>query len=265
MKNIKKILAPVYGDQDLAAHPFFLGGYINFGYWDGIPISGKISIKNRIKASQVLYQQLLDLLELSKEDRVVEIACGHGLGSVMTVNKFQVKKMVGVDITPEQIQRARKNHQKLIGLSSRLSFQVGQADRTGLKSKAFTKMFSLEAAQHFPSIENFLKEAKRILKKGGRLGICTFFPETRRSLQDMKKLVPQLDQKMHPMLPIDEVLQLAIRLKFKVIRLERIGQQVFPGFDQWIKHSGQKEEWGHVWLKAYQHGLMDYFNLILEV
>ncbi len=264
MQKLKQIISSVYGQQDLGAHPYFLGGYINFGFWRNIPITKSISIQNRIKASRALYFQLFELLNLGKEDIVLEIACGHGLGSAIALTQFGVKQVVGLDITPEQVDRAKKKHALLIKKTKALSFCARSADKTNLPSKKFTKIFSIEAAQHFPSMKAFLLECKRLLKNKGQVGITTFFPESNKSLKEMKRVIPELDLKMHPMTPLDHFFRLIYETDFRLLHFERIGSQVFPGFHRWTKESGKKEKWGPVWHKAYQHRLIDYVNIILE-
>ena len=51
-----ELRARMYGPQDLSSLPLFAGGFINFGYWRGIPLDGELSVEQRISSQQQLYR-----------------------------------------------------------------------------------------------------------------------------------------------------------------------------------------------------------------
>src|SRR5438067_1553403 len=105
MIALKQLVSEIYGSQDLAAHPFFRGGYINFGYWKNLSIRENISPEDRIEASAALYKYLFSLMELSPGESALEVGCGQGMGCALLLETVGVKKVLGIDITPEQISR----------------------------------------------------------------------------------------------------------------------------------------------------------------
>ena len=60
-----ELRARMYGPQDLSSLPLFAGGFINFGYWRGIPLDGELSVEQRISSQQQLYRLVLRALDVS--------------------------------------------------------------------------------------------------------------------------------------------------------------------------------------------------------
>lgn len=119
-------------------------------------------------------------------------------------------------------------------------------------------------AQHFPSVQRFLAETWRVLKSGGRLGVTKFFAESASALLEMKQQIPELYLEMNPISPIEDLMESAGGLGYKPIILERIGPDVFAGFQLCVEVTGCSDDWGPIWDKAYKLGLHDYFVVILE-
>jgi len=262
MAKLNELLKSIYGDSDLGDHPFFTGDYINFGYWSDVNINAKISETDRSHASQVLYIHLLDALQLNSADEVCEIGIGHGAGTLLALAKYGVKFANGIDLQPQQIDREHKLLKKNKCDFSRVLLAQGSAEKTGLLNLSVTKIFSVEAAHHFPSIELFVKECHRILKAGGKLGFTTLFPISSEALKKLPEEVPDLDLVLHPMIPIDQIEKIILQYGFKIEKLEKIGKNVFPGFQKWVDQTQQKESWGSIWLDAYRRNLIDYFLLV---
>jgi ubiquinone/menaquinone biosynthesis C-methylase UbiE len=142
-----------------------------------------------VLASYNLYELLFNRIEANPNHHVGEIGCGRGLGCVHFFNVKKPARIVGVDLNPMQIERARSLHNEIVQQNSkRLEFIVGAADQTGLASKSLDVVYSLEAAQHFPSFENFAKEVDRILKANGQFVVCTFFAQ-KAGLNDQLKSI----------------------------------------------------------------------------
>ena len=53
-------LRRAYGEGDLAALPVFAGGFINFGYWAGIPLDGELTVEQRVASQRALYDLVVD-------------------------------------------------------------------------------------------------------------------------------------------------------------------------------------------------------------
>lgn len=262
MSDLEKILYSIYGENDLAEHPFFTGEFINFGYWPDIAMSPEISVSERTKASRNLYAHLFECLDIKDSDQLCEIGFGHGLGLLMAAEKFSVKNCYGVDMQREQVERAGSILKRAGILSEKIQLRQGRADNTGLATGSVSVVYSVEAAHHFPDFGQFLSESARILRPNGTVGLTTLFPTSDAALQKLPEVVPDLDLKMHPMISMQEIQRLIPQYGFKLVSLTSIGADVFPGFQKWIDQTGRVESWGPIWLKAFEHGLIDYYVLI---
>jgi ubiquinone/menaquinone biosynthesis C-methylase UbiE len=260
----EKLLLKTYGWNDLAKMPAFQGGYINFGYWKGIaPKKEAITREERIKASEALYDLVLSHLQIQADDQVVEVGSGRGNGCVKIAKTLKPALITGIDITPQQIGRTKKIHRFFLRKTPSVVFEVGSADALPLDNESCTKIFSIEAAQCFPSIVAFAKEAWRVLKPGGRLVIAAHFATGEKGYQALKKLIPTVEQGVDRLIPIQEVRSAFSQSKFKEISFENIGEFVFEGFNQW-RSSVKDAEWGHNIVQAYKDGHMGYYLIVLE-
>lgn len=262
--TINKFLIETYGTHDLAEKPAFQGGYINFGYWKDMTLSKPITKEERIKASEALYELVFTYLNIQKEDNVAEIGCGRGNGCALLTEKWRPASIVGIDIIPQQIERANMTHKKVIKhYAPSLSFQVGSSDALPFPDNSQTKIFSVEAAQCFPSMSAFAKEAWRVLKPGGCLVVTAHFATTEEGYQALRKLIPTVDLGVDRLIPIEDVRRAFQKTGFKEINFETIGKQVFEGLQKW-RLNVQDVEWASNYFVSYQKGHLNYYLLILQ-
>lgn len=257
-------LLETYGPNDLAERPAFQGGYINFGYWEEIlPKTGPITKEERIRASEALYDLVLDYLNVEDKDWVLEVGCGRGNGCVKVLRQNNPFFVAGIDVTPDQITRANKIHKDQKFPDIFLSFQVGSSESIPFSDEIFTKIYSIEAAQCFPSMLNFAEEAWRVLEKGGHLVISAPFATGESAFQILRKLIPTIDQGVDLMIPIDEIRQSFLQVGFKEIDFESIGMYVFEGFNKW-RSQVEDAGWVENYYKSYLDGNIDYYLLNLK-
>lgn len=264
MGDLDDLLDSIYGENDLGEHPFFTGEFINFGYWKDIDLGRSISIDDRSKASRALYALLLDALDLSAGDKVCEIGIGHGVGVQMALMDYRVEFAYGVDLHQEQVERARQLLRRAQLDTERFHLEKASASSTGLPESSVSKIFSVEAAHHFPSMIGFAEEVSRVLVSGGALGITTLFPVSSSALERLPSEVPDLDLVLHPMLPVDQVKDCFSSCGLSVERLESIGNEVFPGFQKWVSQAKVQESWGPIWMEAFEKGLIDYYLFVFR-
>jgi cyclopropane fatty-acyl-phospholipid synthase-like methyltransferase len=260
--HLYKPILETYGSNNLAEQPPFQGGYINFGYWKGIFDSNKsyITIDDRIKASFALYKLIIDNLNIESKDRVLEVGCGLGYGCKYVAENYHISNLTCIDITPQQIERAKTIHKQL---SNNINFEVSSADSTNKPSGSYSKIYSVEAAQYFPSMSNFAKEAFRLLEPNGRLVLTAHFSTNQKGYEATKRLLPTVAQDIDRMIPISEVRQAFKEAGFHELKIESIGQYVFQAFDQWISQV-EDAPWAQNIYKLYLDGHIDYYVLVLQ-
>ncbi|MGW1072044.1 SAM-dependent methyltransferase [Streptomyces sp. NPDC002537] len=97
-----------YGPADLGSMPLFGGGFINFGYWQGIDLDRPLTEHDRISSQRAMYRQVLDGLAPVEGLRAVEVGCGLGAGAAVALEEYGFAHVTGMDIHPQQLERASR-------------------------------------------------------------------------------------------------------------------------------------------------------------
>ncbi|KAK3603291.1 hypothetical protein CHS0354_007620 [Potamilus streckersoni] len=88
----------------------------------------------------------------------VDVGCGSGQ-STLPLGKY-FKKVIGVDISQEQIKHAPQN-------ISNISFQVGQSEDLNFLKNDTVDLITVAQALHWMDLDKFYPEVERTLKPGG--------------------------------------------------------------------------------------------------
>lgn len=118
---------------------------------------------DRIRADHVARYEFAATL-LRETSTILDIACGVGYGSRILAERTNCQQIIGMDISTEAITYGRKfyAHQKI-------EFREGDCLATGLPAASVDAVVSFETIEHIPDAPGFLREARRILRPGGRL------------------------------------------------------------------------------------------------
>jgi MPBQ/MSBQ methyltransferase len=246
----------MYSGADLSKLPIFQGGFINFGYWPNPFFDDrKITIAERIACSKEMYRVMGDLLGILQNQNILEVGCGLGYGSAFLSQEYKPKLVVGLDISPEQIARAKKYQVSGI-LDGKLRFALGEAESLPFLDNSFDYIVSVEAAQHFESIDLFSKEASRILKPDGKFVMTSFFPKSKEGVRALNAIVP--DYHIHgSQSTVDEVKE-KISAHMGNVKITSIGENVWHGFSKWLDQIGYESQWSKIWPALYKKDLVDY-------
>jgi arsenite methyltransferase len=108
------------------------------------------------------------LAPLNPGDAVLDIGCGAGVDSWVAAHLVGAGgKVVGLDVTPAMVERARA-HLVRLGLAN-VTFQVGEAEALPFPEGTFNAVISNGVFNLTLNKEKALKETHRVLKPGGRL------------------------------------------------------------------------------------------------
>jgi tocopherol O-methyltransferase len=144
------------GDRDLALH---------HGYYDA---SARTHSAALIRMNEVLARYA----GISRDDRVLDAGCGYG-GSAIWLAHHVGCSVVGLNIVPFQTERARRLAAER-GLACRARFLLADHSHTPFADRSFDVVWGLESVVHAESQEQFIREAARLLRPGGRLLIAEY-------------------------------------------------------------------------------------------
>ncbi|MGW7245298.1 methyltransferase domain-containing protein [Streptomyces decoyicus] len=256
-----------YGPADLSSMSLFGGGFINFGYWQGIGLDQPLTEHDRISSQQAMYHHVLAALAPVEEPRALEVGSGLGVGCAVALEEYGFAHVTGMDIHPQQLKRAEQANADLLARrAEQLRFAHGAAESMPFAEGEFDCLYSVEAAQHFRDLDAFARETARVLRPGGRAIIASFFvpdadparPERLAELLDtystgldIAHTIPQLTGSLE-------------RAGLTGVRATPIGASVWPGWDRWLARMWEPGTWPRNFLRAYREGTLDYFTVTAQ-
>ncbi len=176
-----------------------LGEHFHFGCFAG-------DVRESIaEATQRLIERSAHKLQLSHEDRLVDIGCGVGGPARWLAAKYGCQVLaisnsqVGV-ATAESLRPVSEERERLL-----VTYLCADALSNGLPSEHFDVVWCMEAAHLFENKSPLISECFRLLKPNGRLMLCDLvlgasYPITH-SRQQFKSLI-RLRQAFGPVFPV---------------------------------------------------------------
>ncbi len=140
-ENISRMIG--YGDEEFAAAP----EGANLGLGCGNPVA---------------------LASLKEGETVLDLGCGAGFDCFLAANKVGKKgKVIGVDMTPEMLDKARENARK--GNYKNVEFRLGEIENIPAADNSVDAVISNCVINLAPDKKRVFREAFRVLKPKGRL------------------------------------------------------------------------------------------------
>jgi ubiquinone/menaquinone biosynthesis C-methylase UbiE len=114
-------------------------------------------------------------------ERILDIGTGTGTLSIAAVRRWPQVRVTAVDASAGMIEVAAAESDRLLTPDQRrrLSFRVAFADEMGLADASFDAAVSSFVLQLVPNRYRALREAHRVLVRGGRLAYVTWLADDR--------------------------------------------------------------------------------------
>jgi len=142
------------------------GPDMHYGYWEK-------GVKNQKQASRRMNEKVVEKINITKDDYVLDAGCGIGGNAVWLAQTFGCK-VVGVTITPEQVDTATRRA-KEAGVDHLCEFKLMDYMNLEFPDETFSVVMGLESICYANPKSEFIKGVFRVLKKGGRFGMADGF------------------------------------------------------------------------------------------
>jgi SAM-dependent methyltransferase len=110
----------------------------------------------------------LALASLKEGETVLDLGAGAGFDCFLAANQVgKTGKVIGVDMTPEMVQKARENAGK--GGYGNVEFRLGEIENLPVADQVVDAVISNCVINLAPDKGKVFREAFRVLKRGGRL------------------------------------------------------------------------------------------------
>lgn len=193
---------------------------LHYGYWDK-------STKSFHDALLNLNQVLAAKASIVQTDVILDAGCGVGGSSLWLARNFGCR-VEGISLTMKQVEKANY-FAKEAGLSDNVNFTQQDFSQTHFPSASFDVVWAIESVCHAEDKSLFLKEAFRLLKKGGRLVMADFF-KTKDLPEKGEKMVKRFANSwaINDFAVWEEFEQQAYESGFQNVETEDAGRAILP-------------------------------------
>lgn len=144
--------------------------FMNYGYDDEASALSLNAEDEPFRYYIQLYDRVLKGLDLANKD-VMEVGCGRGGGGGFLLRYKNLHAYTGIDLSYSAIEWCQ---QEL--LFSKAKWLQASADKLPIPDNSMDIVVNVESSHCYPSMENFLREVKRVLKLNGYFAFCDLRP-----------------------------------------------------------------------------------------
>lgn len=203
--------------------------WFNVGYWK--------HANSYQEAAENFADKLFEFGDIKENETLLDIGCGFGVQDIHWVKKYNVEKIIGINISPTQLKLGEKLVQKE-GLENKIEFKEGDAVNLNFKDNSFDTIIALDCVYHFISREKFLKEAYRVLKPGGKIVFSDFLPAKKKKANILRKFLLNMNSvPLENLYPKEDLEVICGKIGFEHIKSIDISDGVFQGI---AKYSMQR-------------------------
>lgn len=139
---------------------------MHYGYWDETTPNLRSALTN-------MNNRLAEFAGIKQGDRILDAGCGVG-GSSIYLAKTLGCKTVGITLSDKQIGKCINNAEKH-NVSGSCTFEKQNYLETTFPDNSFDIVWGIESVCYAFDKYDFLKEAYRVLKPGGKVVVADFY------------------------------------------------------------------------------------------
>jgi len=109
--------------------------------------------------------QFLSMGGLTKDEHILEVGCGRGVGVEIILNAFRAKQVDAFDLDPTMVKAAQKRLKKH---AKKVNVQEGDVTNIQAPDNHYDSVFNFGIIHHVPDWRLAIKEVHRVLKPGGK-------------------------------------------------------------------------------------------------
>jgi len=193
---------------------------LHYGIWS----EGIKNLKDAVLNTNAL---LAKLGEIKSTDTVLDAGCGVG-GSAIFLAKSIGCSVTGITLSEKQAATATEFADKR-GVSKLVSFKAMNYTSTTFADNSFEFVWAIESMQTATDKSDFLKEAKRVLKPGGKIVIADCFKSYNYPFNENKLMKLMFHGwAVSDVLSLDELTEKAEQSGFKLEKEHDVTKEVYP-------------------------------------
>lgn len=208
------------------------GRDVHLGYWDNPPPLSAPCSPEEFRAAQArLTDIVVALAEPEAGQAVLDVGCGFG-GTLEALARSPDVKLVGVNLDARQLAICRS----LRPVVRSLSLIAADACALPFDAESFDRLFCVEAMFHFRGRPEFLREAGRVLRQGGRAAVTDILlrPPGPKAPWPLETIEAALRSDYGPWpqlwLSVDDVLAAAAAAGLEVESLGDVARHTLPSY-----------------------------------
>lgn len=129
----------------------------------------------------------ISLLSIKKDDNVLEVGFGPGIGMELASKVSEEGKVVGIDYSEKMLQQARKRNKQAVQ-EGKVELMLADVQNLPSFNLRFDKVFSINSIIFWENPVDSLKGIRKLMKENGMLAI-TVQPFTKGATEDTTKQI----------------------------------------------------------------------------